>query len=72
MGVNDGFADLIAAEVKADTRKLSSNEEFAQSLEGPDATHMPGASGEWNGRPERRRTLSLKAFADQRRAYLLK
>jgi len=66
------YHSLIAAEVKADTRKLSSNEEFAQSLEGPDATNMPGGSGEWNGRPERRRALSLKAFADQRRAYLLK
>ncbi|MEY2880463.1 MAG: Inner spore coat protein [Verrucomicrobiota bacterium] len=45
------YHDLIAADVKRDTRKLESHEDFLASLEqGP---------------------RSLKAFADQRRAYLL-
>lgn len=45
------FHALIAAEVKRDTRKLDSYEEFENSLESGDR--------------------SLKAFADQRRAFLL-
>jgi hypothetical protein len=52
---------LIAAEVKADTRKLVSTEDFARSLtEDPTGGRGPG------GR------ISLKNFADQRRAFLLK
>jgi hypothetical protein len=45
------YHDLIDAEVKRDTRKLDSYEDFRASLE-----ESP---------------RSLKAFADQRRAYLL-
>jgi hypothetical protein len=52
------FHELIAADVTADTRKLESTEAFNNGLEG-------GA-----GVPNRGR-LSLKDFADQRRAYLL-
>jgi hypothetical protein len=52
---------LIADEVKADTRKLSSFEAFQQSLTGDPTT----------GRSGLRREISLKRSADQRRAYLL-
>jgi hypothetical protein len=48
--------DLIADDVKADTRKLSSLEAFQGSL-------SSGSSSD--------RGITLKAFADQRRAYLL-
>ena len=55
---------LIADEVKADTRKLDSLEAFQQSLAGEAAptgnTRGPGGGG------------SIKRFAEQRRAYLLK
>ncbi len=55
--------DLIADEVKADTRKLDSYEAFAQSLtrdtEGTGFGPFGGGS------------IALKNFADQRRAYLL-
>ena len=50
---------LIADAVKADTRKLDSTEDFLKSVEGG------GESGEAGH-------ISLKAFAEQRRAYLLK
>jgi len=53
--------DLIAAEVKADTRKLSSYEAFEKSL----TKDTPGGEGFGRG------SISLKNFADQRRAYLL-
>jgi hypothetical protein len=56
------YHDLIADEVKADTRKLASFEAFEQSLAGE--TPAMGLRG-----PER--GISLKSFADQRRAYLL-
>ncbi len=51
---------LIAEEVKADTKKLDSFEEFEGSL--ADASAASAGQG---------RSSSLKAFADQRRAYLL-
>jgi len=55
------YHSLIAAEVKADTRKLVSTEDFARNLtEDPTGGRGPG------GR------ISLKNFADQRRAFLLK
>ena len=55
--------DLIAADVKADTRKLASYEAFEKSVAGesPEPVRMgPG------GTP-----ISLKSFADQRREFLL-
>ena len=68
--VNDGritvatrYQDLIADEVKADTRKLSTDEAFQKGL--TEDTETEGFRG-----PER--MLSLKGFAEQRRAYLLK
>lgn len=55
------YAELIDAEVKADTRKLSTYEEFvaAVSDETPAASDAP------------RRGSSLKSFFEQRRRYLL-
>jgi hypothetical protein len=58
------YQALIADEVKADTRKLDSFEAFQQGLAGEAAqagtSRGPGAE------------VSIKGFADQRRAYLLK
>jgi hypothetical protein len=53
---------LIAADVKADTRKLYSYEAFEQSLAGEG--EAPGLRGPREG-------ISLKRFAEQRRAFLL-
>jgi hypothetical protein len=60
--VAERFHALIADEVKADTRKLSSFDAFKKGL--TDDTEQEGFRG-----PER--ALSLKNFAEQRRAYLL-
>jgi len=57
------YHDLIAEDVKADTRKLGSYEAFQNSLGGG------GAAADAPGEP---RSSSLKSFADQRRAFLLK
>ena len=54
---------LIAAEVKADTRKLDSFEDFEKSLASD--TQSGGFGGPGGG------AISLKNFAEQRRAYLL-
>ena len=54
---------LIAAEVKADTRKLDSTENFTKGL-----TEDIAGKG---GGPGRGGSIGLKSFADQRRAYLL-
>lgn len=54
------YASLIDAEIKADTKKLSSYEAFQQTVS---AESKPGAGGG--------RQMSLRAFADQRRAFLL-
>ena len=54
--IAERYHRLIAAEVAADTRKLSSTEDFQASLVG--------------GR-EGGRSIALKFFADERRAYLL-
>jgi hypothetical protein len=56
------YHDLIAADVKADTRKLDSFEAFQDSLGGGAAIGAPAGSG----------SSSLKTFADERRAFLLK
>lgn len=52
--------DLIAADVAKDTRKLSSTEAFQQGLTEDTESFGPGG-----------RTVSLKRFAEERRAYLL-
>jgi hypothetical protein len=53
---------LIADDVKRDTRKLDSFEAFQNGLAG--GNDSPGGRGP-------RRSISLKAFVEQRRAYLL-
>jgi spore coat protein CotH len=53
--VAEGYHSLIDADVKRDTRKLETYEDFAESV-----------SGEMKGR-----NISIKSFAEQRRAYLL-
>ena len=55
--------DLIAADVKADTRKLTSYDAFEKSVTGE--SQEPVAGGP-RGTP-----ISLKSFADQRREFLL-
>lgn len=63
------YHELIAEHVKADTRKLESYEDFEKSLEGEPATQAsPGNERRGPGGPK----ISLKTFADKRRAYLLK
>jgi hypothetical protein len=57
------YHSLIAADLKADTRKLESFEDFEKSLASD--TQGGGFVGPGGGR------ISLKNFADQRRAYLL-
>ena len=57
------YHSLIADYVKADTRKLYSTQAFLDGLEGD----SPDSGGFGPGRP----VISLKSFADQRRAYLL-
>jgi hypothetical protein len=58
--IAEQYHGLIAADVQADTRKLESTTAFASSLTGESEATGPG-----------RQTIPLKAFADQRRAYLL-
>ncbi len=58
------YHDLIADDVRKDTRKLDPTEAFEKSLtEDVEGRGMPGPGG--GG------TIALKNFADQRRAYLL-
>lgn len=66
--VANQYQALIASEVKADTKKLSSNQEFDASLTGIGATQATEQPRRGPGGPR----VSIKAFADQRRAYLLK
>lgn len=59
--VVQSYHDLIAAEVRADTRKLESTEDFEKSI-----TQDAASGGPMGG------MMGLKNFAEQRRAYLLK
>ena len=66
------YHDLIAEDVQADTRKLDTTEAFLKSLDGtlPSGTSASQTGGEGSSWPGREK-INLKAFADQRRAYLL-
>jgi CotH kinase protein len=57
------YQAFLADEVKADTRKLGSYEAFVNGLAGEQTTEQPDRG--------RGRGMSLKSFAEQRRAYLL-
>ena len=61
--IAEKYHALIADDIKADTRKLDSTEDFEKSLtqDIPGRGFGPGGGG----------TIGLKNFADQRRAYLL-
>jgi hypothetical protein len=56
------YHDLIAEDVKADTRKLYSTDEFLKSLGGESGREGAGSSAQ---------TGSLRNFAEKRRAFLL-
>ena len=56
------YEQLIAKEIEADTKKLTSYAAFQQTVSG-----VAAPVGEQRGRPH----MSLKQFADQRRAFLL-
>jgi hypothetical protein len=60
--VVDQYVTLIDKEIQADTKKLSSYEAFRQTV----SSEEPKAN-EGGGRPR----MSLRSFADQRRAFLL-
>jgi hypothetical protein len=62
--IAERYHSLIAAEVKADTRKLESTEAFIQGL----TKDVRGGGG---GPPGGGGTIGLKNFADQRRVFLL-
>ena len=68
--VVESYRELIDNEVKADTKKLSSYEDFvhATSTKPSESANVDKGSNGPRGGP----ALSLKEFADQRRAYLLK
>jgi hypothetical protein len=57
------YQNLIGDEVAKDTRKLDSTEDFLRSV-----SSESKSAGEENGR---RRSISLRDFVEQRRAYLL-
>jgi hypothetical protein len=59
------YHSLIAEDVKSDTRKLDSTDDFLASLSDRTQENNPGGFG-------RRRAISLKTFFEQRRAFLLK
>ncbi len=66
------YQALIAADVKADTRKLDTFEAFTSGVAGESAAAQEfsgfrGRGGGMNAAPE----MSLKSLLDQRRAYLL-
>lgn len=71
--VVERYRALIEKEIEADTRKLSSLAAFQKSVSEVDEPAPAAAPGPGAGRgPGRgRRELSLKAFADGRRRYLL-
>lgn len=62
---------LIADDVKADTRKLDSTEDFEKSLTLADAPKSEERVERFRGPGPGGPALGLKSFADQRRAYLL-
>jgi spore coat protein CotH len=62
--------DLIEAEIAVDTRKLSSLDAFRRLTADEAVANQPQAQPQ-GGPPQRGGGLSLRAFADQRRAYLL-
>lgn len=63
---------LIGQEIAADTKKLSTTEEFKNSLTAPAPEAPKPAEGEDGQRPRGRRgPMSLKAFAEKRREFLL-
>lgn len=62
------YYELIAADVRLDTRKLESTAAFERSLTSSAASAASTEAGPRGPRP----TISLKDFADQRRAYLTK
>ncbi len=62
--IAERYHSLIAEDVKADTRKLESTEDFEKGL----TDDIPGTGFGPSGGG----SISLKNFADQRRAYLLK
>ena len=72
----DGYAEVISPHVEADTRKLSSFAAF-QAAVSSDAAPAPTPAGDQPaggpgfGPPGRGGRLSLRQFADQRRAFLL-
>ena len=59
------YQSLIAADVRADTRKLDSTEDFTKGL-------TEDIRGSGFGGPGGGGTIGLKNFVEQRRAYLLK
>ena len=64
------YHELIAADVKKDTRKLESYEDFEKSLMENTGGRGPGGGGP-GGFGGGRETIGIKVFADQRRAYLM-
>lgn len=72
--VIDGYAEMIRPYVEADTKKLSSLEAFDAAVAGlPGGRGGSGAEGTETAQPQRGRGgLSLRAFIDARRTYLLK
>src|SRR5207248_2781490 len=72
------YHELIAADVKKDTRKLESYEDFEKSLMENTGGRGPGGGGPGGpggggpgGFGGGRETIGIKVFADQRRAYLM-
>lgn len=65
----EGYRALIEKEIEADTRKLSSLAAFQKAVsEVDEPAPVPGAGA---GPGRGRREMSLKAFAEGRRRYLL-
>ena len=74
------YHEIVAADVKKDTRKLESDEDFEKNLienvggrgaaGGGPGGGGPGGPGGFGG-PGGRETIGIKVFADQRRAYLM-
>ena len=67
---------LIEKEVEADTRKLESYDEFrkvtADAAPAAEESKQPAAEEAGRPVPSGREPMSLRTFADKRRAYLLK